>query len=179
MSKNVIFEIVNMNIYRAVIKLIVGSLGLISVSQAQVPMPSSGSCALLLTLPVPYGANVTSFGETGYNMIGRILFTSATTGSLSGRIVNPTYQQNNSPYILSKNIFDFENIPLTVEMMTSANGFVGGYKITGNSRLNGRNFFIELTAVASNNGKSIVLVSSGAGTTDSPGLGPASGVCQF
>lgn len=141
-------------------------------------MPTSGSCALMLTLPVPYGAS-TSLGETGFNFIGNLKFTSATTGTLSGRGVNPTYQKNNSPYILAENIMDFENAPVTIEAMNSSTGFTGGYKITVNGRWNNRSLFMELSAMPSNNGKSLLLISSGAGTPDSPGVGPASGVCQF
>jgi hypothetical protein len=154
-------------------------LAFFSSSAAMAGMPSSGSCAFLMTLPVPYGATVTSFGETGYNVIGKITFNSATTGSFSGRIVNPIFQTDSSPYILAKNIIDLENFAVAIETMTPGNGFTGGYKMTASGRINGAPVDIEWTAVPNNNGKSILMISSGAGTPNNPKLGPGSGVCQF
>ena len=40
--------------------------------------PTTGSCAFLITQPVPLGADVTALGETGYNFLGVINFTNAT-----------------------------------------------------------------------------------------------------
>jgi hypothetical protein len=160
-------------------QMAIGAMALGLSGLAHAGMPSSGSCAFLMTLPVPYGASATAMGETGFNFIGKITFTSATTGAFSGRVINPTYQANNSPYILAKNILDFENIPMTIEAMNASNGFTGGYKMVASSKLNGRSIYLEWTAVPNNNGKSILLVSSGVGTPDNPGVGPGSGVCQF
>ncbi len=160
-------------------KLLTAALAASSVHSAIAAMPSSGSCAFLMTLPVPYGASVTSMGETGYNMIGRITFSSATTGTFSGRIINPVFQTNSSPYILAKNIIDLENFSMTVEAMTPGNGFSGGYKMTATGRVNNATAALEWTAVPNNNGKSILMISSGAGTASDPKLGPGSGVCQF
>lgn len=152
--------------------------GFVNSCFAQSTMPTSGSCALLLTLPVPFGSNLVN-NPTGYNFIGRLTFNSATTGSLSGRVVNPTYQLTDSPYISSQSIMDFENLPVNIEALNSSNGFTGGYKISINGRVNGRNIYLEFTGVPSNNGKSILLISSGVGTPSNPGVGPGSGVCQF
>jgi hypothetical protein len=154
-------------------------LALAVAPSAWAGMPSSGSCAFLMTLPVPYGATVTSLGETGYNMIGKITFLSATTGTFSGRIVNPVFQSDNSPYILAKNIIDLENFSVSIEAMTPGNGFTGGYKLTATGRLNGNSISLEWTGVPNTNGKSILMISSGAGTASDPKLGPGSGVCQF
>jgi len=143
-------------------------------------MPSSGSCALMMTLPVPYGSTVTSFGgETGYNIIGKITLTSPATGSFSGRIVNPTFQTNNSPYIASKGIIDIEAWPLIIETMGPGSGFSGGYKLTITGRVSGAPVVLELTGVPTSNGKSLLLISSGVGTPSDPRTGPGSGVCQF
>jgi len=142
-------------------------------------MPSSGSCAFLMTLPVPYGASVSVMGETGYNIIGKFNFNSATSGTFSGRIVNPIFQTNNSPYILSKNIIDLNNFAVTITAMTSANGFVGGYKMTAKGPVNGTTIELEFTGVPNGNGKSILMISTGAGTPNDANLGPGSGVCQF
>lgn len=149
-----------------------------SSAYTQPSMPNSGSCAFLLTLPVPYGSNLVNT-PTGYNFIGRLTFTSATTGSFSGRGVNPTYQLTDSPYISSQSIMDFENLPVNIEALNSSNGFTGGYKIAISGRVNGRNVYLEFTGVPSNNGKSILLISSGIGTPSNPGIGPGSAVCQF
>jgi hypothetical protein len=146
---------------------------------AMASMPSSGSCAFLMTLPVPYGASVTVVGETGYNIIGKFNFNSATSGTFSGRIVNPIFQTNNSPYILSKNIIDLNNFAVTISAMTPPNGFTGGYKIIAKGPVNGATIEIEFTAVPNGNGKSILMISTGAGTPNDAKLGPGSGVCQF
>lgn len=150
-----------------------------SSAQSTTGMPSSGSCALLLTLPVPYGASANLVNETGYNLIGQVNFTSATAGTFAGRIVNPTFQQNNSPYISSGSTIDFSNWTVATAPMTTGQGFSGGYLMTLSGTVGNQQAAIELTAVPTNNGKTIMLISSGVGTPNSPGIGPASGICQL
>lgn len=168
-----------MNSIKSNLKFLLSLLAFFIAPIATAGMPSSGSCAFLMTLPVPYGASVTSFGETGYNMIGKITIINATTGVFSGRIVNPVFQTNSSPYILAKNIIDIENFAVSIMEMSPGNGFTGGYKMTASGRINGAPVDIEWTAVPNTNGKSILMISSGTGTPNDPKLGPASGVCQF
>jgi hypothetical protein len=142
-------------------------------------IPTGGTCALLLTLPVPYGVTVSSY-QTGYNFIGQITFLSATTAKFSGRGVNPTFNKDDSPYIAADGvgILDLNDWNVTITPMTSTNGFGGGYLLNfSGSALGGQKNF-SLTGVPANNGKTIMLVSTGNGTASNPGLGPGSGLCQ-
>ena len=42
--------------------------------------PTSGSCAMLVTMPVPYGKTLGT--TSGYNVLAVITFTSATAGTI-------------------------------------------------------------------------------------------------
>ena len=142
-------------------------------------LPTSGSCAMLLTLPIPYGVSIGPGGyQTGYNIIGLMTFTSATSATASLRIVNPSFQSSDSPYIDQNDIVDLQNLAVTISPMTANNGFVGGYVFTASGTLNGNPVGFQMVGVPSNNGKTIMFVSTTPGTSGSPGLGPFSGVCQ-
>jgi len=142
-------------------------------------MPTSGTCALLITLPIPY-LSTSNLGFTGYNMLGQITFTSATAGTFNGTVVNPTFTTSNSPYIGANSSVNLNNIAVAVSTMTTSNGFVGGYKMTFTNTSSGnQSILFELNAVPANGGKTIMVQSSGVGTANSPGLGPGSGVCQL
>ena len=157
-------------------------------STSSASIPSSGSCALLLTLPVPYGFNVANntrgSGEqgayqTGYNLIGQINFTSSTAGTFSGRIINPTFNIANSPYIDSNGgVVDLNGFTVSITPMTSNSGFSGGYTLVFTGTMGGSPLIFDLVGVPSNSGKTIVLVSSHPGTRNDPGIGPGQGVCQ-
>ena len=98
-------------------------------------IPTSGTCALLMTLPIPYGFNVaanttggvTGVYQTGYNLIGQVTFTSATSGKFSGRIVNPTFNSANSPYIANDGVgvIDLNDFNVVISPMSNSNGFSG------------------------------------------------------
>ena len=140
--------------------------------------PTTGSCAFLITQPVPLGADVTALGETGYNFLGVINFTNATTGTLSGYVVNPIYQTTNSPTL--GNPGRITNASVKIAPMTINNGFVGGYTLTvlGTFIQNGIivPFSLVLNAVSVNAGNVLLLQMAGAaGTT----TGPGSGSCEF
>jgi len=150
-------------------------------------IPSSGTCAMLMTLPVPYGFNVSTNTrngvqgayQTGYNLIGRIAFSSSSSGSFSGQIINPTFNTSNSPYIESSNgVINLQNFSLSITPMTNSNGFSGGYIFTFTGTLNSSPLVFRLVGVPSNSGNTIVMVSEDVGTANSPGIGPGSGVCQ-
>jgi hypothetical protein len=141
-------------------------------------IPSSGSCALLMTLPVPLGVTIGTGFETGYNVIGQIQFTSATTGKFSGRVVNPTFNAQNSPYIVAASNVDLNDLTVTIAAMNSANGFQGGYLFTFSGAYKGNAVQFSFTGVPANNGKTILFASSSGGTQNSPGIGPGSGLCQ-
>lgn len=145
-------------------------------------IPSSGTCALLLTLPVPYGFNVSGNQgsyQTGYNLVGQINFTSSTAGTFAGRIINPTFNTGNSPYIdASGGTVDLNGFTVAITTMSSNSGFTGGYTLTFSGTAGGSPLVFDLVGVPSNSGKTIVLVSSHAGTINNPGIGPGQGVCQ-
>jgi hypothetical protein len=140
-------------------------------------MPTTGSCAFLITLPVPYGlVDVTSYAETGYNFMGIINFTSSSSGILSGTVENAIYKTNDSP--------DFgppvyvKDAVVSISPMTDSNGFIGGSKIIVNgirkkAGTAPKQVQFILNAVATNGVNTILLQTSG--TTP----GPGSGVCQF
>ena len=133
-------------------------------------MPTSGSCAMLLTMPVPYGlTSVDSYAETGYNVLGKLTFTSASEAIFNGSVVNPTYGTTYSPRIHEEDTIYLRNTPVAIQAMTSVNGFEGGYKLVF-SVSNSIRF--NVNAIPANNSKTILLQSSG-------GLEPASGVCQL
>jgi hypothetical protein len=151
-----------------------------SVASSSASLPTSGSCAMLLTLPIPYGVSIGPGGyQTGYNIIGVMTFTSATSATVSLRIVNPRFQSSDSPYI-DQNTYsvDLQNLPVTISPMTANTGFLGGYIFTASGTLNGNRVGFVMVGVPSNNGKTIMFVSTTPGTSGSPGLGPFSGVCQ-
>ncbi len=147
-------------------------------SSSAASMPTSGSCALLVTLPVPYLRNA-NLGETGYNLLGQLSFTSSTAGTFSGSIVNPTFQTGDSPYISSGSTLYLNNWTVAVSSLTSNNGFVGGYKLTFSGTIGGNAKSFDFYAVPANSGKTILLQSSSEGTAQSPGIGPGSGICQI
>ncbi len=149
-----------------------------SVYAALPKFPTTGSCAFLITQPVPLGADVTALGETGYNFLGVINFTNATTGTLSGYVVNPIYQTTNSPTL--GNSGRITNANVKIAPMTINNGFVGGYILTvsGSYFQNGITapFSFVLNAVSVNAGNVLLLQFAGAPGT---GPGPGSGSCEF
>jgi hypothetical protein len=147
-------------------------------SSSSVSMPTSGSCALLVTLPVPY-LSTANLGATGYNLLGQLSFTSATAGTFNGSIVNPTFQTGNSPYISSGSTLFLNNWTVAVSALTSNNGFVGGYKLTFSGTISNTATSFDFYAVPANSGKTILLQSSSVGTAQSPGIGPGSGICQI
>ncbi len=151
-----------------------------SVASSSSSLPTSGSCAFLMTSAIPYGANIGGGGyQTGYNGIGLITFSSATSGTLSLRIINPTFHTNDSPFIdTNGGIVDLNNFQMTITPMTANTGFVGGYTFTFTGTRNGTPLSFEFTGVPSNSGKTIVFVSTTTGTALNPSTGPASGVCQ-
>lgn len=147
-------------------------------------IPTTGTCALILNLPIPYGFDVASnttknnvrgVYETGYNFIGLIQFIGNNSMKLSGRVINPTFRSSDGPYIANGSSIDINDLPGTVTQLSKSNGFDGGYKFTfSGSAPNAGQIGLVMTAVVTNGGKSIMLVNS-----EGSGMGPGSGVCQF
>lgn len=158
--------------------MLLGFLGSLFITPVHAisPIPSSGSCAFLITFPVPYGlVDVTSYAETGYNFLGVIAFSSSTTGTLSGTVENAVYKTNGSPSLGPAAYI--KDATVAIAPMTDSNGFSGGSKltVTGAAKIGSKSqqFTLVFNAVASNGGNTIMLQNS------SPGPGPGSGVCQF
>jgi len=140
-------------------------------TSSSIGMPTSGSCAMLMTMPVPLGWTNLANIRTGFNILGRITFTGANSAIFSGAVVNPRYQSNNSPTVSPSDTVHLNNIPVSITAMTASTGFEGGYKMTFTLN-NSFGTSIDLNAIPANNSKTILLQSSG-------GLEPASGVCQL
>lgn len=132
-------------------------------------MPTSGSCAMMLTMPVPYGWTSMNNSETGYNLLGKLTFNSANAATLNGVIVNPRYRTDNSPSVDVADNFYLTNTPVTIQAMTASNGFEGGYKLS--FAVNSTTTFY-VNAIPANNSKTILMQTNG-------GLEPASGICQL
>ena len=157
-------------------------------STSSLSLPTSGSCQLLMTLPVPYGlsaSNLASSGHnsgvytTGYNLIGTIAFSSSTTGTFSGVIGNAGFNQINSPNIGPSEYIN--NATVTITPMTSSTGFVGGYQLSilgtavSSADSSQQSAGFTINAVPANNSNTIFLQMGGAVNS---GVGPGSGVCQ-
>ena len=149
----------------------------VNLARAIATMPTTGSCAFLITLPVPYGlVDVTSYAETGYNFMGIINFTSSTSGSLSGTFENAIYKTNGGPNLGPTSYL--KDAVVSISPMNENNGFIGGSKFTINGIAKKVGFMpqqvqITLNAVATNSGNTILLQATGSTQT------PGSGVCQF
>ena len=144
-------------------------------------MPTSGNCALLLTLPVPYGMDVSKSSEdgpgtyqTGYNFIGIMSFTGGNSAKLSGKIINPTFNTKDSPYLASNSTVIINEFLGLISPLSKFNGFEGGYLMTCTGNIKGKSKSLIMTGVPTNSGKTIVVVLS-----DGTSPGPGSGVCQF
>jgi hypothetical protein len=148
----------------------------ISSAHALLSLPSSGSCGFLITEPVPYGmANVDAMGETGYNFMGVITFTSANSASLNGVYMNAAYSTKDSPQL--KTPAYINNATISIYPLNANNGFVGGYRLVVSAQPVMANkptmkVNININALPVNGGKSILLQFA-------DGAQPGSGVCQF
>jgi len=156
--------------------LFIVSFLLLKSAHAIASLPSVGTCAFLISLPVPYGlVDVSKYGATGYNFMGTLTFTSATSGQLSGIFENAVYKTNDSPGFGPSALI--KDAAVSIAAMTDLNGFAGGSKlmVSGTATMSGtrQQFTMVMNAVATNNGNTIMLQFSG--TTP----GPGSGVCQF
>lgn len=145
------------------------------------PMPTSGNCALLLNLPIPYGVDVSKSSangpgtyQTGYNFIGIMSFIGGNLAKLSGKIINPVFNINDSPYLSSNSTVIVNEFSGSISPLNKNNGFEGGYLMTFTGSIQGKSKSLVMTGVPTNSGKTIVIVLS-----DGTSPGPGSGVCQF
>jgi hypothetical protein len=176
------------DLYKTMFKILKHFLFLLSVLGASIAnalpaMPSSGSCAFLITQPVPLGITIFPYKGTGYNIMGTLSFSNSTTGVMNGVFVNVTYTNQDAPTYEHSAIL--KNVPFKVTAMTDANGFPGGYILEGEGGTSYKTISpntsitvrIYVNVVPVNDGRSILmqLSSRNAGS----GIGPGSGVCQF
>lgn len=141
--------------------LIVG-LCPVSAFAALPSFPTSGSCTMLATMPLPVGETMPINGR-GYNLLAVINITSATSGTLDLNIARVNYSAA-GPTVTTP--VQANAIPLTIASM-GASGPTGAKTITFTHPLGGT---VVLNALAANGGNTILLQ----GQTDM-----FSGVCQF
>jgi len=125
--------------------------------------PTSGSCAMLITQPVPYGATV-PFTST-YNIIAMFTFTGTTTGTVDYNAVRATYSTTGStiaPKVAGDNGLA---IPVTVAPIV---GFPNARTLTFTPT--GAVNPVTASAISVNGGNTLLIQGSSE---------PFSGVCQF
>ena len=73
------------------LRAVLGGMGVLALLSAPsaFAFPTTGTCAMLVTQPVPYGATVPH--EKGYNILATLTFTGATTGTVSYVSARATY----------------------------------------------------------------------------------------
>jgi len=142
--------------------LIAGMLPATNAFAALPAFPTSGSCAMLVTQPVPYGASLPA--NAGYNMLAIITFTSATAATIefvatrlnyatTGATVDPTHPSDAG---------------VAVTITPVANGPTSGRRISFTPT--GSPAALMANAIAVNGGSTILIQ----GESDA-----FSGVCQF
>lgn len=125
--------------------------------------PTTGSCAMLITQPVPYGATV-PFTST-YNIIAVFTFTGTTTGTADYNGVRATYGVGGftiAPKVAGDNGLA---IPVTIAPIT---GFPSARTLTFTPT--GSPTPVTASAISVNGGSTLLIQGSSE---------PFSGVCQF
>ena len=71
------------NLKQKVLYVVMGGIGALMAMSAPsaFAFPTSGTCAMLITSPVPYGVSLPH--SEGYNILATLTFTSATTGTVN------------------------------------------------------------------------------------------------
>jgi len=135
----------------------IGALMLLAAPHA-LAFPSTGTCAMLTTQPVPYGQTLPA--TNGANQLSTITFTSATAGTMSTNAVDATYTTNG--FVFGGSGF-FTDVPFTLTA-----GPIAGSKTLTASFAAGVSFNANMYSV---NGDKTILVQ---GKDDI-----FTGVCQF
>ena len=136
-----------------------GALMLLSAPSA-FAFPTTGTCAMLVTQPVPYGASLPH--STGYNILATLTFTSATGGTVSYVSRRATYTTTG----VSVGTTYSGTFPFTIA--TGPAALVGSKTFSFFDDVNGPTVSANMYAV---NGDRTILVQ---GSNDL-----FSGVCQF
>lgn len=160
------------------------SLPTIAVAQALAPMPTSGSCSLMVRYEIPYGIDAAIRGAAGYpfTTLGTVTFKGDGKGDVATFDVNVDYSTRDYPTVrnwgLTRGSFTVE------KLKDGVNGIEGSYLLTVTSLtaryINPQSgasigeetaaYPLKVIALPANNGKTIFLQ----GATE-----PFSGVCQF
>ncbi|MDH4192277.1 MAG: hypothetical protein OEW21_18975 [Betaproteobacteria bacterium] len=127
--------------------------------------PSSGSCAMLVTQPVPVGATVPF--QAGYNIIAVLTFTSATGGTIDYAGTHVNYTSNGYTVVPSTAQSSGTGIPFAVAAL-AATAPSAARSITFTPT--GSATPIVANAIAVNGGSTVLIQ----GASDA-----FSGVCQF
>ncbi len=79
------------NLKQKFLRTVLGGMGTLLLLSAPnaFAFPTTGTCAMLVTQPVPYGAIVPH--STGYNILATLTFTSATAGTVNYFSARATY----------------------------------------------------------------------------------------
>lgn len=98
------------NLKHKVLYVVMGGIGaLMSLSAPSAfAFPTSGTCAMLVTSPVPYGVSLPH--SEGYNILATLTFTSATTGTVNYVSARATYSTTG----VSAGTPEIGNFPFTV-----------------------------------------------------------------
>ncbi len=79
------------NLKQKFLRTVLGGMGalLLLSAPSAFAFPTTGTCAMLVTQPVPYGASLPH--STGYNILATLTFTSATAGTVEYVGARATY----------------------------------------------------------------------------------------
>ncbi len=123
--------------------------------------PSSGSCAMLVTMPVPFGKTLPA--SSGYNVLAVITFTSATAGTIDYYVNRVIYDTGGITEAAAET---GSGIPVTIASLTppapSAARSISFTPTLGS--------LIVANAIAVNGGNTVLVQGQNQ---------PFSGVCQF
>jgi len=146
--------------------LIAGLLPVSNAFAALPAFPTSGSCAMLVTQPVPYGANLGAAGtfNAGYNMLAIITFTSATAATIEFVATRLNYTTNG----VTVDPTHPSDAGVAVTLAPVTNGPTSGRRISFTPT--GSPAAIRANAIAVNGGSTILIQ----GESEA-----FSGVCQF
>jgi hypothetical protein len=161
----------NSNLKQKFMRAVIGGVliaGLLPATNAFAlsTFPTSGSCAMLVTQPVPYGVPIVNGTPvtSGYNILAVITFTSATAATITFRITQLDYKTTG--YTTNATHPSDTNLAVTLTAMTApSEGRTLSFTTTGTYAST-----ITANAVAVNGGNTVLI--QGENT-------PFSGVCQF
>ena len=140
-----------------------GALMLLSTPHAFAIFPTSGTCAMLVTPPVPAGAVVPLYDT--YNVLAMLTFTGA-AGTIDFSAVGVEYNGGGAPHYPPFDELGSAPLAITAGLLPSADSkTLSFYRIVGDP-----GSLITINAFSVNGGRTILIQGAN---------GPFSGVCQF